>query len=210
MKKIVIVGSGGFAKEVAFLIDDINKTRMEWEILGYIDEEIGESNGKYKVFNNDDWLESTDTEIYVVFGLGDPVLVKKLVLRFMNNKNLKYPTLIHPNVVGDWERIKTGKGNIICAGNIFTTDISMGSFNIFNLDCTIGHDVIIGNYNIINPSVNISGGANLANEILLGTGSQILQYKIISDKIILGAGAVVTKDLTESGIYVGSPAKKIR
>lgn len=210
MKKIVIVGSGGFAKEVAFLIDEINRRSNEWEILGYINENIGELNGKYKVVNNDDWLEKTDSEIYVAYGLGNPGLVKKLVSRFKKNTNLIYPTLIHPNVVGDWERIKFGEGNIICAGNIFTTDITVGSFNIINLDCTIGHDVIIGSYNTINPSVNISGGASLSNEILLGTGAQILQYKSISEKVILGAGAVVTKDLADSGVYVGSPAKKIK
>ena len=69
-------------------------------------------------------------------------------------------------MVGDWEQIKIGEGNIICAGNIFTTDIEIGSFNVFNLDCTVGHDTVIGSYNIINPSVNISGGVKITKEIL--------------------------------------------
>ena len=56
MKKIVIIGSGGFAKEVAFLIEDINKQKQEWNFLGYIDQsaEIGSYNGKYKVYKHDD------------------------------------------------------------------------------------------------------------------------------------------------------------
>lgn len=210
MKKIVIVGSGGFAKEVAFLIEDINKTKNEWNLLGYIDENIGKSNGKYKVFNNDDWLETTEEKLYVVFGVGDPILTKKLVDKFKSNIYLTYPNLIHPNVFGDWDKIILGKGNIICAGNIFTTDIKIGSFNVFNLCCTVGHDVTIDSYNIINPSVNISGGVVLSNLILLGTGTQILQYKKIIDNVIVGAGSVVTKDVVESGVYVGSPAKMIK
>jgi len=210
MKNIVIIGSGGFAKEVAFLIEDINKQKAKWNFLGYIDEKVGGSNGKYKVFNNDDWLISIQEEISVVFGLGNPSLVARLVQKFRLNKKIKYPSLIHPNVIGDWDRIKIGEGNIICAGNIFTTDIQIGSFNVFNLDCTIGHDAVIGNYNVINPSVNISGGVDICNEVLLGTGSQVLQYKKITNKVIIGAGAVVTKNIEDMGVYVGSPAKKIK
>jgi len=210
MKNIVIVGSGGFAKEVAFLIEDINRKEKEWIFLGFIDEKVGENNGKYKILNDDKWLENIDENIHVVFGIGNPELVRKLVNKFKDNPKIEFPNLIHPNVIGDWERISIREGNIICAGNILTTDIKIGSFNIFNLDCTVGHDTIIDNFNVINPSVNVSGGVRLKEEILLGTGAQILQYKSVTDKVIVGAGAVVTKDITQSGVYVGSPAKKIK
>ena len=211
MKKIVIIGSGGFAKEVAFLIEDINKQNQEWNFLGYIDQsaDIGSFNGKYRVFQKDEWLENVDFEVYVVFGIGNPQLISKIHKKLVANQNIKYPNLVHPNVVGDWERIKKGVGNIITAGNIFTTDIEFGSFNVFNLDCTIGHDTIIGSYNIFNPSVNLSGGLDIGDECLIGTGAQILQYKKIVSQTIVGAGAVVTKDILEPGIYVGSPAKKL-
>ncbi len=36
MKDIVILGSGGFAKEVAFLIEEINRSSITWNILGFI------------------------------------------------------------------------------------------------------------------------------------------------------------------------------
>ena len=211
MKKILIIGSGGLAKEVAFLLEDINKKQKEWGILGYIDQnaEMGRHNGKYKVYQKDEWLDTVDFELYVVFGIGTPELIRKIHQRLGQNPNIKFPNIIHPNVVGDWERIKMGEGNIITAGNIFTTDVEFGSFNIFNLDCTIGHDTVIGNYNVFNPSVNLSGGIEIEDECLIGTGTQILQYKKIISQTIVGAGAVVTKDLTEPGVYVGSPAKKL-
>ena len=210
MRNIVIIGSGGFAKEVAFLIDDINKKQEQWNILGFIDEKVGEYNGKYKIFRDDGWLENTTDKISVAFGIGNVNLIDKLTNKFQLNKNLDFPNLIHPKAIGDWERIKFGKGNIICAGNIFTTDIKIGSFNIFNLDCTIGHDTIIGDCNIFNPSINISGGVNIDNKGMIGTGSQILQYLNICSNTIIGAGSVVTKNITESGVYVGSPARKIK
>lgn len=208
MKNIVIVGSGGFAKEVAFLIDEINNRSFEWKLLGFIDDRTGINNGKYNVIHDDMWLENIAEEMYVVFGIGNPGLIKKLYFEFSKNPNIKFPNLIHPNVVADWERVHFGHGNIICAGNIFTTDISVGSCNIFNLSCTIGHDSWIGNFNVINPSVNISGGVRLGDEILLGTGSQILQYVEIDGQTIIGASALVTKNIREPGVYIGSPARR--
>ncbi len=210
LEKIIVVGSSGLAKEIAFILDYINQLNPEWEFLGYIDSSIDKYNGKYKVFNTDEWLQNCNEKINVVFGVGDPVLIKKLHTKFKQNPNLFFPNIIHPNAIGDWNRIQMGEGNIITSTVNFTTDIKIGSFNLFNLSCTIGHDTVIGSYNVFNPTSNISGGIVMENEILVGTGAQILQYKKIANNVVIGAGAVVTKDIVESGIYVGSPAKKMK
>lgn len=210
MKEIVIIGSGGFAKEVAFLIEEINKLNKIWSFLGFIDKEVGKKNGKYSIINNDEWLIKLKNEMHVAIGVGDPKLIKKLSHKLAQNPCLKFPNIIHPNANGDWKMIELGMGNIVTSGINFTTDIQIGSFNVFNLSCTIGHDAIIGSYNVFNPTVNISGGVKMGDEVLIGTGAQILQYVKITDKTIVGAGSVVTRDITESGTYVGIPARKIK
>lgn len=213
MKDIVIIGTGGFAKEVAFLIEQINIETKEWNILGFISNDehlVGSEFWKYKIYNTDDWLKKTQNSLFAAFGIGDPKLIEVLSNSFQQNKNLVFPNLVHPSCIGDWDRINLDLGNIICAGNIFTTEIKVGSFNIFNLNCTIGHDSIIGSCNVFNPMVNISGGAKIKNANLIGTGAQILQNISISNDTIIGAGAVVNKNITEKGVYVGIPAKKIK
>lgn len=213
MKDIVIIGSGGFAKEVAFLIDEINSSENKWNILGFIDNTNDNADTtKYKIYNNDDWLKITQKELAVAIGLGNPKITKKILgdLSINNKSNIFFPNLIHPSVIGDFDRIKLGVGNVICAGSILTTDIKIGNFNIINLACTIGHDSTLGSYNVINPTVNISGGVTISDCCLVGTGSQVLQYKSIVDNAIVGAGSVVTKNISEAGIYVGIPAKKLK
>jgi sugar O-acyltransferase (sialic acid O-acetyltransferase NeuD family) len=211
-RDIVIVGNGGFAKEVAFLIEDINRQKETWNLLGYISEsagDIGDSHGKYIIYNSDDWLEETSEEINVVFGIGAPKIVNAVSSKLMKNKNLTFPNIFHPTTIRDVDRVKFGAGNIVCAGVIFTTDIVVGSFNVFNLSCTVGHDVKIGDCNVFNPTVNISGGVHVKNNVLIGTGAQILQNLSICDESIVGAGAVVVKNIKETGIYAGIPARKL-
>lgn len=50
---------------------------------------------------------------------------------------------------------------------------------------------------------------NIGNHVSVGTNATILPVTI-SDHVVIGAGAVVTKDISEPGIYVGNPARKIR
>jgi len=211
-KDIVIIGARGLAAEVAFLINEINIQNTKWNLIGFIDNNktnIGQKINNVPVIGTDDWLIGQKKKINVVFGIGNPDLIKKISLLYNKHDFFEFPNLIHPNVIGDWENISIGVGNIIFAGNVLTTSIKIGNFNYFNMSCTLGHDITIGNYNVINPMVSISGGVKLGNQILLGTGSRILQYNNVCSDCIIGAGSVVTSSLLKPATYIGAPARPL-
>ena len=209
MKDIVIIGAGGFGREVAWLIEDINKKNMEWNLVGFVDDnktiQGTEVNG-YRVVGDIDWLK--DQELFVVNAIGDPIIKKKVMDRLDGSKN-QYPVLIHPSVIYS-ESVNFGEGSIICAGNIITVNIEIGKHVIINLDCTIGHDANIGDYSTVLPSVNISGFVKTEECVSVGTGSAIIQGVNIGRNTVIGAGAVVVKDLPANCTAVGSPAKPIK
>ena len=213
MNNLVIIGAGGLAKEIAFLVEDINRVNSIYNILGYCDideKKIGNFNGKYKISFIDKELVKTKEKISVAIGIGNPKIIFNIIDNLKQNEMISFPNLVHPNFVGDIGRITMGEGNIITSSNIFTTDIKIGSFNIFNLNCTLGHDAVIGNYNLFNPSVNLSGSILIGNCNLIGTGAQLLEKITIGDNIVIGAGSVVTKRIDEEGIYVGIPARRLK
>ena len=211
LENIVIVGAGGHAKEISFLIEEINSFKPTWNLLGFIEKDhtsIGKYNGKYRILDDESYFEKNKKILYVAIALGSPHLVNRIQNKLEKNyPHLKFPNLIHPSVKAVSVDVKMGRGNIVCAGNIFTTDIMIGSFNCINRGCNISHDVDIHNYCIINPGVNISGGVVIKDRCLIGTGATILQYLTIGIDSIVGAGAVVTKDVTENVMVVGVPAK---
>lgn len=209
MKDIVIIGAGGFGREVAWLIEDINKVEKEWNIVGFVDDDESiqgnEING-YRVVGNVEWLKKQ--EINVVNAIGDPIIKKKVMVRLEDSKNI-YPILIHPNVIYS-DKVEIGEGSIICAGNIITVNIEIGTHVIVNLDCTIGHDAVLGDYTTVLPSVNISGFVKIEECVNIGTGSVIIQGASIGKNTVVGAGAVVVKDLPGNCTAVGAPAKPIK
>ena len=149
-------------------------------------------------------------EISVAVAIGSPAIKRKIVSKIYN-PIVSFPTLIHPSVkVGDDNYVQIGKGCIICAENIITTNIVIGDFVILNLACTTGHDTILGDYSAFMPSVNISGEVNVGKEVYVGTGAKIINQINIGEQTIVGAGAVVAKDLPARCTAVGVPARPIK
>lgn len=211
MKDIIIIGAGGFAREVAWLIEDINKFKSKWNLLGFIDEDknkVGKIYNGIEVLGDFNWLNKNKNEIYGVCAIGDSKIRAKLINKAIK-MGVKFPILIHPSVImSAYNNI--GEGTIICAGSILTTNIVIGKHVIVNLDCTIGHDATIGDYCTMFPSVNISGNTKLNKDVNLGTGSFTIQGVSIGENSIIGAGAIVTKNIPADCTAVGAPAKPIK
>lgn len=210
MKDIVIIGAGGFGREVAWLIEDINEKENEWNILGFIDENKDIHNKMldgYMILGGFEYLENKEN-IYYVCAIGNSKIREKVVEEKLNI--YKAATLIHPSVIMSKKNIDIGEGTIICAGSILTVDIKIGKHVIINLDCTVGHDDIIDDFVTVYPSVNISGNCKINKCVEIGTGSQIIQGKTIGDATIIGAGSVVVKDIISNCTAVGAPARVIK
>lgn len=205
MNDLVIVGNGGFAREVAWLVERINLEKKTWNFLGFIDNKLNEKN----VIGDDRFIINYKDELNVAIAIGTSHIRRKLYQNYKQNPNIKFPNLFDPSVLFS-KKITFGIGNIICAGTILTVDISIGNFNIINLDCTVGHDAVIGDFITVNPSVNLSGSTEVGSGTNIGTGTQVIQGVSIGFDSIIGAGAVVNKDLPDNCTAVGVPAKVIK
>lgn len=209
MKDIVIIGAGGFGREVAWLIEDINEIDKQWNILGFVDDnesDLGKNINGYNVLGDKTWLY--DKQVYVVNAVADPKTRKQIMEKLSHTDNM-YPTLIHPNVIYS-NKVEFGEGCIVGAGNILTVDIVIGNHVIINIDSTIGHDAIIADYSTILPGVNISGHVHLEECSMIGTGTAIIQGLSIGKNSIIGAGSVVTKNIPANCTAVGAPANPIK
>ena len=205
MKKLVIVGNGGFAREVEWLVERINTVSPTWDLLGYIDD----NQDNPKTIGDDDYIVAFQDELFVAIAIGTSGIREKIYNNFKRNPNLRFPNLIDPSVMIS-DRVGFGEGNIICAGTIITVNIRIGNCNIINLDCTVGHDAIIEDFVTVNPSVNISGNVHLSSGSNIGTGTQIIQGISVGTNSVVGAGAVVNRDLPANCTAVGIPAKVIK
>ena len=208
MNNIVIVGASGFGREVAWLIENSDK----WNVKGFVDDNEDlehKSVNDYPVLGTIDFLLNVNEKTNVVVAIGNPRIRKKIVERLQINKNISFPNIFDKDVIID-KTVTLGFGNIICKGNILTTNIEIGNFNHINLNCTVGHDVQFNDYITVYPGVNISGNVIINDCVEVGTGTKIIQGKKIVKETVIGAGSVVVKDIVENGTYIGVPAKQMK
>lgn len=214
MKKILVVGAGGFAREVAWLIREIDEGHAQFEFGGYVVSDVsaaGEHDSRDEIAGDFAWLEQNAGRYdALAFGIGNPQVKLRLGEELTRRvPDLEWPVLIHPNVRMDHRSCSFGRGVVICAGVIGTVNIRYDDFAMLNLACTVGHESVIGAAAVLNPTVNISGGVVIDRGVLIGTGAQILQYKKVGAGATIGAGAVVVKDVPPGDTVAGVPAKSM-
>lgn len=211
MQDIVIIGAGGFGREVKTLIDAINKVNKIYNFLGFYDDEIekGKIINGFPILGGVSDLNKVSKPLCIALGLGDPT-TKSKVIASISNTNLSFPTLIHPSVIISDDDVIIGDGCILCTGTIITCNIKIENYVTLNLMCTVGHDTFIDSFSSFMPSVNISGEVKIEEKVYVGTGAKIINQLTIGKSTIVGAGAVVSKSLPQFCTAVGIPAKPIK
>tara|TARA_R100000544_G_C2224007_1_gene59411 strand:- start:94 stop:738 length:645 start_codon:yes stop_codon:yes gene_type:complete len=206
-KKIVIAATGGFAKEILTILHDLGKKDL---FDGFIEPDSffkKEPDTRkimgFPILNSSQVKPDTHD---IIIGIGNPLSREKVYKELGDDFN--YPSVIHPSaVVSPWVTI--GKGTVICPGVIITCDIVIGDFCQLNLSTTIGHDCVIGDYFTTAPGANISGNCIFGNSVYFGTSSAVRQGVTICDNVTVGMGAIVVKNISETGVYIGNPLKKL-
>lgn len=214
MQRVVIIGAGGFAREVEWLLREINRGANEelFRFIGYVVsdlQKLGPHDSREQVLGDEEWLVSNGHAYdALALGIGTPVARDRVGTRLAERFPEKHwPVLRHPSVQLDEASCSIAPGVVLCAGVIATVNVTLEHFSMANLSCTLGHETRIGRGTVLNPTVNISGGVTLGARVLVGTGAQVLQYLSIGDNSIVGAGAVVTKPVAANTTVTGIPAR---
>jgi sugar O-acyltransferase (sialic acid O-acetyltransferase NeuD family) len=210
MKKVIMLGGGGFAREVLDTIDVINtQTENSISPVGFVYDGAGKDAGKLihgiPVLGDLSYLKSVDfNEVSLVAAIGRPVWRRKMVEE-AKKMGGKFMSIIHPTAtLSKWARI--GEGAIMQRFCIVMPDAVIGDFFISNGFVGIGHDAVIGDYVHMNPHVVISGGTVIGNDVFIGLRATVLTSRI-GDGAVIGACALVTKDVPPNMMAKGMPAK---
>ncbi len=208
MKDLAIFGAGGFGRETAWLIQEVNQVRDSWNLLGFFDDgrKLGTLVDGLPVLGGISELNEYPGHLDVVIAIADPAVRQSLVSK-ITNKRVGYPSVIHPTALIGAPGNVIGRGCIITAGVILTTGIGIGDFSILNLSTTIGHDVVLEPYTSIMPQCSISGNVRIGTGCFVGAGARILQGVSLGEGCVVGAGAVVTKNFPARARVVGVPAR---
>lgn len=204
-ERVLIHGAGGFGREVAWLLSELDPPVA---VEAFLDDQEAlhgtELNG-VPVRP----AESHPSGGARAIAIGSGAVREKIRSR---HPEATFPVYVAPSVrMSDF--VELGAGTIVCAGSILTVNIVVGEQVHINLDCTVGHDVVIEDFVTLAPGVHVSGNVHIGRGSYIGTGANIINGTadaplVIAPGTVVGAGACIIGSTQPSSLYVGVPAKR--
>jgi sugar O-acyltransferase (sialic acid O-acetyltransferase NeuD family) len=207
---IVIIGAGGFGREVLDVIEAINAVGGSLEFQGFlddgpVDETLVAARGVPLIGRV---AGGVPPGVRYVIGIANASTRRRIDAQ-LTADGLQPGVLVHPAATLGSD-VRLGFGSVVTAGVRVTTNIEIGHHVHLNLNCTVGHDSIVGDYVSVFPGATVSGNVTIGDGATVGTGANVLPGVTIGEGAFVGAGAVVTRDVEPRATVVGSPAKPIK
>jgi sugar O-acyltransferase (sialic acid O-acetyltransferase NeuD family) len=206
---IIILGGGGHAKVVVSILRKL----FRFSILGYTDVKnngallgvpyLGSDVELTKYADEHEKLNAALAVGQVGLGRARCSLWEKL-----QTLAVAFPPIISPSAIVN-EDVSIGEGTVAMDGVVINSCACIGRGAIVNTKSVIEHDVILDDWVHVAPGATVCGGVKVGRYSMIGAGATIIEGRQITTDCIVGAGATVIHDLTEPGVYVGCPARRI-
>jgi sugar O-acyltransferase (sialic acid O-acetyltransferase NeuD family) len=209
LKRLLIVGAGGFGREVLAWAEDLPKDGRGWQVGGFLDKDpdaLARLGIDHPIVGDPDVYVPGPADIFVC-AVGDPEVKLALAAR-LKSRGGSFATIIHPSaIVG--QRSTVAEGSIICPRATITVDAKIGAHVAVNICSSVGHDAVLGDGCTLSAFCDVTGKARLGTGVFMGSHASILPGVSVGDFARIGAGSVVLRRVKPHTTVMGAPAKVV-
>ena len=211
MKNLIIIGVGGFAREVFWHVQKSFGFGDAWRIKGFLDGDVKLAAADYellpaKVLGDVNGYEICADDVFTC-AVGTPN-ARKILTEKISARGGQFVNIIS-KLAYVMPTVKFGRGVIIAPHVDIGDHARLGDFVAVNDHATIGHDAQVGNFSCVMPHASISGKCQIGAEVLVGSGAILLPKAKVGDGATIGAGSVVLKKIRAGAKVFGNPAIEI-
>lgn len=210
--KLLLVGAGGFGREVAEAVRSPVLAAPAWELLGFLDDDPakrGTTVDGVPVLGGVDAAERyPEADLLLCPVRPDSFGTRRLLAGRLGLGDERYATFVHPTAtVGPTSSI--GAGSVLLAHVDLTAGVRVGRHVAIMPQTVLTHDVVIGDFATLASGVRLGGGCRIAGGAYIGSGACIREGITVGEGALVGMGSVLTRDVPPGRLWFGAPARDI-
>lgn len=209
---LVIVGAGGFARETAEAVRQVNAVMSIFELLGYVDDDPtlhGCQVDGLPVLGPTAVVTAM-SEVLCVVCVGNPrdPLGRRRVVQRLGLPDSRLATVVHPTVVLPGSAT-VGAGTVLLAGVVLTAAVTIGCHVAVMPHVVCTHDDVIDDFATLGAGVCLAGHVHVGAGAYVGSGALVREGLTVGDDALVGMGSVVLHDVPAGQTWAGVPARPL-
>jgi sugar O-acyltransferase (sialic acid O-acetyltransferase NeuD family) len=208
MKRLIMIGAGGFAAEVLWVANEMKK----WDCVGFADDDIAKQGGTVEglpiIGTIDRAVEDLSSgPVWFHCAIGDNARRKAAFKKAMDRHWIP-ATLVHPSVIIA-PGVQIGAGTYIAAACVLSTGVRTGEAVLLNMNVSVGHDSVLEDFSQASPGSRINGHCTLGELSFLGSNASLLPGIKVGAKAKVASNSFAINNIPEGTSVIGIPAKQL-
>lgn len=204
--RIVVVGAGGFGREV------LQWARHTWPdrahaIAGFLSADPARLEGHAVdlpiLAAPDDFRPGPGDGLLLAIGIRG---VRRRVAERLEGRGCRFLTMIHPTAIVA-ESATIGTGAIVCPGAIISDRAEVGRFGLLNYLSSLAHDARTGDFAVLSPYAALAGGAVVGEDVFLGMHASVGPGCEVGAGSLLSANSSALNHVPTGSLVHGSPGR---
>jgi sugar O-acyltransferase (sialic acid O-acetyltransferase NeuD family) len=206
VSRIIIVGAGGFGREV------LQWARDAWpeassRIVGFLSAESDRLNrhdcSLEIIADPDRYKPQPGDALLLAIGIS---VVRRQVAESLRSRGAEFLTLVHPTAIVAPTAV-IAEGAIICPYAIVSDAAQVGAFVLMNYHSSLGHDASAGDYSVLSPYATLGGNAHIGDDVFMGLHASVGPGRRIGARSKVSANSCALADASHDSIIYGVPGR---
>ena len=209
LNRIVIVGAGGFGREVLHWFRDAWPACLS-RVAGFLSADprsLGAAAGGLSVIGDPRTFEPRPGDGFVM-GIGIPG-VRRRVAESLADRGATFLTLVHPTAIVA-PNAALGEGSILCPYAVVSDAARLGRHVLLNYHASLGHDAAAGDFAVLSPYATLGGSAHVGDDVFMGMHASVGPGKTLGARCKVSANSCALADAPPDSIVFGVPGRIVR